>query len=97
MAADKKPTPLTQDHVLLGHAIKRVIAENGLSQIKVANRCALDVRQINRLTHGLGNPTYLTLLHVCDGLGVSPAQLLRKAEKLKEESYGPEREGDRSG
>jgi DNA-binding Xre family transcriptional regulator len=94
MAAEKKPaasssgtppSPITQDHVRLGHAIKLVIAEQGLSQSKVANRCKLDVRQINMYAQGLGNPTYLTLLHICDGLGVSPGELLRKAERLKQE------------
>jgi hypothetical protein len=89
MAAEKNPTPstpstpITQDHVRLGQAIKLVIAEKGLSQSKVANRCKLDVRQINMYAQGLGNPTYLTLLHICDGLGISPGELLRKAEKLK--------------
>jgi transcriptional regulator with XRE-family HTH domain len=94
MAAENKPTPstpLTQDHVRLGQAIKLVIAEKGLSQIKVANRCKLDVRQINMFAQGHGNPTYLTLLHICDGLGVSPGQLLRKAEQLKEDNAGQER------
>jgi transcriptional regulator with XRE-family HTH domain len=88
MAAPTKLTPRTQDHELLGHAIKLVLAEKGLNQSKVAARCALDVRQINRLIHGLGNPTYLTLLHACDGLGISPGQLLRKAEKLKQDRFG---------
>jgi transcriptional regulator with XRE-family HTH domain len=97
MAAEKKPTPLTQDHVRLGQAIKLVIAEKGLSQIKVANRCKLDVRQINMFAQGHGNPTYLTLLHICDGLGVSPGELLRKAEELKGESPGGRLDGDRSG
>jgi DNA-binding Xre family transcriptional regulator len=97
MAANKKPTesspsapptPITQDHERLGHAIKLVIAEKGLSQTKVANRCKLDVRQINMYAGGLGNPTYLTLLHICDGLGVSPGELLRRAEQLKEDGSG---------
>jgi transcriptional regulator with XRE-family HTH domain len=97
MAAEKNPTastsstpptPITQDHVRLGQAIKLVIAEKGLSQSKVANRCKLDVRQINMYAQGLGNPTYLTLLHICDGLGVSPGELLRRAERLKEEGAG---------
>jgi transcriptional regulator with XRE-family HTH domain len=97
MAAEKKPTastsstpptPITQDHVRLGQAIKLVIAEKGLSQKKVANRCKLDFRQINMFAQGLGNPTYLTLLHICDGLGVSPSELLRRAEELKGQSPG---------
>ncbi len=95
MDAEQKPaastpsapsTPITQDHVRLGQAIKLVIAEKGLSQSKVANRCKLDVRQINMFAQGLGNPTYLTLLHICDGLGISASELLRRAEQLKEES-----------
>lgn len=99
MAAEKKPAvstpstppaPITQDHVRLGQAIKLVIAEKGLSQSKVANRCKLDVRQINMYAQGLGNPTYLTLLHICDGLGVSPGELLRRAEELEKPSPSAE-------
>jgi transcriptional regulator with XRE-family HTH domain len=97
MATPRKSTPRTQDHVFLGQAVKLVIAEKGLSQSKVAARCSLDVRQINRLTLGLGNPTYLTLLHACDGLGVSPSELLRRAEQLKEQSSGRESQNGRSG
>lgn len=88
MAAQRKTTPRTQDHVFLGRAMKRLIAEKGLSQSKVAARCGLDVRQINALTLGLGNPTLLTLLRACDGLGVTLAELTVRAEQLKQESSG---------
>jgi transcriptional regulator with XRE-family HTH domain len=94
MAAQKKSTPRTHDHVLLGQAMKLLIAEKGLSQSKVAARCGLDVRQINALTLGLGNPTLLTLLRACDGLGVTIAELTVRAEKLKQESS--RREGQRA-
>jgi transcriptional regulator with XRE-family HTH domain len=94
MTAQRKSTPRTQDHVFLGQAMKLLIAEKGLSQSKVAARCGLDVRQINALTLGLGNPTLLTLLRACDGLGVTIAELTARAEKLKQESSG--REGQRA-
>jgi transcriptional regulator with XRE-family HTH domain len=88
MSAQAKSIPRTQDHELLGQAFKLLIAEKQLSQSKVAARSGLDVRQINKLTLGLGNPTYLTLLRVCDGLGITPAELTLRAEKLKEERFG---------
>jgi transcriptional regulator with XRE-family HTH domain len=84
MAVQRKSTPRTQDHVFLGQAMKLLIAEKGLNQSKVAARCGLDVRQINALTLGLGNPTLLTLLRACDGLGVTIAELTVRAEKLKQ-------------
>jgi transcriptional regulator with XRE-family HTH domain len=89
MTAQTKSTPRsprTEDHAALGRAIKLVIAEKRLSQRKVADRSGLDVRRINALTLGLGNPTYLTLLRVCEGLGVSLAELTLRAELLKESS-----------
>ncbi len=95
MAAEKQPpAPRTQRHVLLGQAVKLLIAEKELSQSQVAARCRLDFRQVNRLTQGLGNPTYHTILHVCDGLGVTPGELMRKADELEEELTRREGQGD---
>lgn len=83
MPAKKQSTPRTQDHAALGQAIKLVIAERRTSQRKVAERSGVDVRRVNALTLGLGNPTYLTLLRVCDGLGISLAALMLRAEELR--------------
>jgi len=97
MAAQRKPTPRTQDHAALGQAIKLVIAENPqLSQSKVAERSGLDVRRVNALALGKGNPTYLTLLRLCDGLGISLGALIR-AENLIEENAGHQSRNGQSG
>jgi DNA-binding Xre family transcriptional regulator len=98
MAAQRKPTPRTQDHAALGRAIKLVIAENSqLSQSKVAERSGLDVRRVNALALGKGNPTYLTLLRLCDGLGVSLGALMTRAENLIEENAGHQSRNGQSG
>lgn len=84
MPANKTSTPRTPDHAALGRAIKLVIAENPqLNQHKVATRSGLDYRLISLYAAGEGNPTYLNLLRLCDGLGVSVSELITRAENLQ--------------
>ncbi len=94
MAAQKKPpAPRTQRHILLGQAVKLLIAEKKLTQSEVADRCALDFRQVNRFTQGLGNPTFNTILQICDGLGVTPGVLMLKVDELEQELTPKEDQG----
>jgi transcriptional regulator with XRE-family HTH domain len=85
MAAQTKPRSRTQELEALGKAMKLVIAEKQLSQRKVADLGGLDVRQVNDIALGKGNPTHRTLLRLCKGLGVSLGQLTVRAEKLLDE------------
>jgi transcriptional regulator with XRE-family HTH domain len=94
MAAEKKPpAPRTPRHVLLGQAVKLMIADKELTQSEVAARCPLDFRQVNRLIQGLGNPTFQTILHACDGLGVTPGELMLKVDELERELARREDDG----
>jgi transcriptional regulator with XRE-family HTH domain len=89
MPANKPSTPRTPDHAALGQAIKLVIAENPkLNQHKVATRSGLDYKLITAYARGEGNPTYLNLLRLCDGLGVSVGELITRAEDLQERQSG---------
>lgn len=50
----------------------------------VAADSGLDEKQIGTFIRGQGNPTYSTLLKLCDGLHVSLATLMFRAEELHE-------------
>ena len=77
--------PRSQEHVALGQALKLVIAEQQLTQRKLADRTGVDVRRVNAIVLGKANPTYLTLLRLCKELGVAPSALTVRADKLLEE------------
>jgi transcriptional regulator with XRE-family HTH domain len=48
----------------------------------------LDEKQIGTYVRGQGNPTYSTLLKLCDGLHVSIATLMLRAEELHDKCCG---------
>jgi transcriptional regulator with XRE-family HTH domain len=85
MPAQRKSKPRSPDHAALGEAIELLIAENPkMSQGSVAAKSGLDIRRVNDFARGQGNPTYTTLLRLCDGLGVSLGELLTKADAFRE-------------
>jgi transcriptional regulator with XRE-family HTH domain len=49
----------------------------------------LDEKQIGTYIRGQGNPTYSTLLNLCEGLHVSLATLMARVEELYGEGLKP--------
>jgi transcriptional regulator with XRE-family HTH domain len=85
MPPRRKSKPLSPDHAALAQAIELLIAEDPqMSQKSVAAEGGLNIRQVNVLTRGQGNPTYETLLRLCEGLHVSPGELMARADALRE-------------
>lgn len=84
------PRPRTakprNDHLgALGRAIEMVIAENAdMTQETVAFDSGLDVKQVGTFVRGQGNPTYITLLKLCEGLHISLGELTSRADDLYE-------------
>ncbi len=62
--------------LLLGKAIKEQREKLGLSQEKLAVRCGFDRTYISMLERGKRNPSFLNLLKLSDGLGISMSQLI---------------------
>jgi DNA-binding Xre family transcriptional regulator len=85
--------PRSQEHVALGQALKLVIAEQQLTQRKLADRTGIDVRRVNAIVLGKANPTYLTLLRLCKELGVTPSALTVRADELLDEQDQDDRRG----
>lgn len=80
MPPERKSKPRSPAEGALGRAVEQLIAERGVSQERVAKAAGLDVRQISALVCGQSNPTYRTLLRLCDGLGVAPSELMARVE-----------------
>jgi transcriptional regulator with XRE-family HTH domain len=83
MPRPRTAKPRSLRHAALGQAIELVIAEHAhMTLDTVAAESGLDEKQIGTFIRGQGNPTYSTLLKLCEGLRVSPGELMLTAEKL---------------
>lgn len=83
MPRPRTAQPRSRRHAALGEAIESVTAKNvGMTQEKVADDAKLAVEQVGSFVRGLGNPTFETLLKLCEGLHVSPGALMSKADEL---------------
>ena len=62
-----------------------LIAENAeIDKDTVYRRSGLDEKQLGGLTRGTSNPTFETLLRLCEGLGVRLGVLMMKADELED-------------
>ena len=85
MPPKRQSEPLSDDHAALAQAIELLIAQDaGMTQETVAEDSGMNIRQINELVRGQGNPTYTTLLKLSRGLHVSPGRLMSLVDELRE-------------
>ncbi len=81
----RKSKPRSPDHAALAQAIELLIAEDAhMTQDTVADESGMNIKQVNELVRGQGNPTYTTLLKLCKGLHVRPGELMRRVDELRE-------------
>jgi transcriptional regulator with XRE-family HTH domain len=89
MPRPRTAKPRSLRHAALGQAIELTIAEDvRMSLDNVVRDSGLDEKQIGTFIRGQGNPTYSTLLKLCDGLRVSLASLMLRAEDLHKRRLG---------
>lgn len=65
-------TALTQ----FGSALRAARIEAGITQEALAERSGLDRTYVSGAERGTRNPTLVTLVRLCEALGISPAELL---------------------
>jgi transcriptional regulator with XRE-family HTH domain len=63
-----------------GKALRDVRREVGLTQEELSERSGLDRTYVSGTERGTRNPTLVTITRLSRALGVSPAQLMRRAE-----------------
>jgi transcriptional regulator with XRE-family HTH domain len=89
MPRPRTAKPRSLRHAALGQAIELVIAEDARMTLDtVAAESGLDEKQLGTFIRGQGNPTYSTLLKLCDGLHVSLGTLMLRAEALLDKRLG---------
>jgi transcriptional regulator with XRE-family HTH domain len=85
MPPRRRSEPLSDDRAALALAIELLIAQHaGMTQATVAEDSGMNIKQINELVRGQGNPTYTTLLRLSRGLHVSPSELMSLVDELRE-------------
>lgn len=83
MPRPRTAKPRSVRHAALGQAIELVMAEDAdMTLDSVARESGLDEKHIGTFIRGQGNPTYETLVKLCEGLHVSPGELLVRADDL---------------
>jgi transcriptional regulator with XRE-family HTH domain len=68
---------------LVGRNVRGIRLEKGLTQEQFAEITGFSQQYISGLEQGHRNPTVVTLFELAQGLGVSPAELLRPARAGK--------------
>jgi transcriptional regulator with XRE-family HTH domain len=64
----------------LGDAVRKHRENLGLSQEKLAEICDFDRTYISMIERGKRNPSFLNLLRLAEGLGISVSQLTESYE-----------------
>lgn len=89
MARPRTAKPRSLNHAALGQAIELVMAEDASMTLDtVAADSGLDEKQIGTFIRGQGNPTFSTLLKLCEGLHVSFDELAFRAQELYRKRLG---------
>ncbi len=85
MPPERKTKPLSADHAALAQATTLFMreAKAPLKQDEVATNGGLSVKQVGEVCRGQANPTYLNLLKLAKGLGISLGQLMTRADEMR--------------
>jgi len=65
----------------VGKAIRELREKRGMTQEAVAHDAAITTATLGVIERGLSNPTWATLKGIASALGVSMADLAKRAEK----------------
>jgi transcriptional regulator with XRE-family HTH domain len=85
MPPQRRSKPRSPEHAALAQAIELLIAEDArMTQDTVAEESGLNIKQIGLLVRGQSNPTYTTLMKLCQGLHVTPGRLMTLTDELRE-------------
>jgi transcriptional regulator with XRE-family HTH domain len=78
--------PVPPDAAALGRAVQAIRAEQGISQMELAERTGFMQSWISNVEHGRRNVSWSNVGRLAEGLGVSVSELAARAEALANES-----------
>ena len=73
--------PSEQPQAALGAAIRQLRIDRDATQEAVAHEAGITTATLGVIERGLSNPTWATLKGIATALGVSMAELAKRAEK----------------
>lgn len=86
MPPRRRSSPRSPHQAALAQAIELLMAaDDAMTQESVAREAGLNVRQVNALVRGQGNPTYSTIVKLCRGLHVPPGRLMELVDEFYEQ------------
>jgi transcriptional regulator with XRE-family HTH domain len=85
MPPQRKSKPRSADLEALAQAIAlRIDEDEQMSQRSVAHKSGLSFEQVNSYARGQGNPTYETLIRLCEGLELSLGELMTIRDAMRD-------------
>ena len=72
--------PARPDQLALGEAVRAIREERGLSQVQLAEATGFIQAWISHVERGRRNPSWSNVVRLSGGLGVSVAELAKRAE-----------------
>ena len=76
--------PRSPAHAAFGQAIRELRREKDISQEDLAHACGLDRSYMGGIERGERNPSLKNIFRVAEGLGVTPAALFERFERLSD-------------
>jgi transcriptional regulator with XRE-family HTH domain len=83
-------SPLEPQNPVIGKTIKSLREEAGLTQEELAHASGLNTSEISNLERGRRNPRWETMKRLANGLRVSCADMVARAERFEQEELEPE-------
>lgn len=73
------------DSRALGRAVRAIRTERGLSQVQLAAEAGFIQAWVSHVERGARNPSWENVVRLAEGLGVSVAELVARAERCTQE------------
>ncbi|HEY1833518.1 MAG TPA: helix-turn-helix transcriptional regulator [Solirubrobacteraceae bacterium] len=85
MPRKRRSKPLSPEQGALGDAIEELIKKTGVKRDTLADAAGVSERRIGDYIRGRGNPRYKTLLRIFAALGVTPGEIMTRADEIQRE------------
>jgi transcriptional regulator with XRE-family HTH domain len=85
MPPERRSEPSNPDMAALSEAITHHRNKKGLSLQAVADDCKLNYEHLTELARGHGNPTFQTLMELCEGLDTPIGELMMSVQRIRRE------------
>ena len=82
MPPRRQSQPRSPEHAALGEAVRLTRTGRGFSQEALADAASVHITLLGGVERGTGNPNYATLVALAYALGLTPGQLVARADEL---------------